>query len=182
MAKRGEIVEDQELFGKKKFDKLANISGGIAAFVGGVGWVLLRRRGYFNASNPNNSGFLLLHQGMVERADSISDATVRHGDHDALILANFALCRAAQNDFIGADQLLRAAKFSGPNSGRIGAIVEFNDALIHLLKKDEAKAFELLAAAHKKAKDIRRYCEYSVFLDPVRKNQDYIDALTARAG
>lgn len=48
--------------------------------------------------NRNNAGFLLLHHGLIDEAESVLSHAVRAGHCDQLTLSNYALCKAAKGD------------------------------------------------------------------------------------
>lgn len=128
-----------------------------------------KRKGLFSPLNSqNNAGFLLLHHGLIEDAESTLRTAIRQGDFQQLTLSNYALCKGLRGDFDQANSLIRAASFrEGSKHDR--AVVLFNDGLIHLLGGDKVAARESLAKAIELSpKEVRRYCQRSVHLDVVR--------------
>lgn len=175
LARKGRLVDEPTpLFPRR--DKIVNLIGLIAALIGTLGFYFLRRNNYFGGASKNNTGFLLLHQGMYSKANDIFEAAINNGDHDSLTLSNFSVCRAVHSDFATAEQLLRAAKFNFRGAARLQAILEFNEALILLLKKQEAEGFKLLRRALEKSRGtIKSYIEYSVLLEPHRNDERYLE-------
>lgn len=133
---------------------------------------LMRRWGYLEllSSDRNNAGFLLLHHGFVDDARDILTSALHAGRYDPYTLSNLALCKALKGEYEPARRLLRAAEFR-ERSGHGKAVVLFNEALVFLVegKKDEAMATLKKALASSPAQ-IRRYCQRSVHLDPIRND------------
>lgn len=136
----------------------------------------LRRRGAFDyRSDQNNSGFLLLHNGLTGEAEFAFRAAVREGRFDQYTLSNYALCKAVRGDFDRAKALLRAAEFR-ETSGHGKAVVLFNEGLIQLLQGDKNAALNSFKEAISLSpKEIRRYCHKSVLLDGVRTETAFYD-------
>ena len=141
--------------------------------------VFLKWSGRSNSvfSNKNNAGFLLLHHGFVDEANTVLTDAIHSGSYDALTLSNLAVCRALKGGHEQAKQLLRAASFHDSN-GHIKAVTLFNEALVSLIagNKDEALA-KLKQAIEKSPKHIRRYCQRSIHLDPIRSDPVIFDLI-----
>ena len=133
-----------------------------------LGLVFSRSRGMLRRPNQNDTGFLLIHHGLIDEAESVLDRAVHDGHCDQFTLSNYALCKAAKGNFDQAKSLLRAATFrKGSSHGK--AVVLFNDAIIHLMLADKDATLSCLKQAIVLSpKEIRRYCQRSVHLEPVR--------------
>lgn len=107
-------------------------SAGLVYVLLSLGLVFSRRRGMLRGPNQNDTGFLLIHHGLIDEAESVLDRAVHDGHCDQFTLSNYALCKAAKGDFDQVKSLLRAATFrKGSSHGK--AVVLFNDAIIHLM-------------------------------------------------
>lgn len=140
--------------------------------------VRLRRRGIFDLlADRNDTGFLLLHHGLVDDAGRVLSEAVRAGRGDLYTLSNYALCRALSGDFDQANKLLRAAKFRD-RTGHGLAVVLFNESLIRLKQGDEAAALSKLQDAIKLSRThIQRYARKSIHLDGVRDKPGFREAI-----
>lgn len=158
------------------FAMLVPATGGLAGLLMAVSFRYLRRQGFYDRrTDQNNAGFLLLHNGLTDEAESTLSIAVREGRFDQLTLSNYALCKAVRGQFDQAKGLLRAAKFR-ERSGHGKAVVLFNEGLIQLLQGDkDASLTSLREAISLSPKDVRRYCQRSVFLDKVRVEPAFYD-------
>jgi hypothetical protein len=140
----------------------------------------LRRRGVFDLfADRNDTGFLLLHHGLVNDACLVLGDAIRAGRGDLLTLSNYALCRALSGDFDQAEKLINSAKFR-ERTGHGLAVVLFNESLIYLQKDNEAVALSKLVEAIKfSPRNIRRYAQKSIHLDGVREKPGFREALMA---
>lgn len=140
--------------------------------------IRLRARGGFDMfGDRNNTGFLLLHHGLIDDAGRVLNEAVRAGQGDPYVLSNYALCRALAGDMEQAEKLLRAAKFR-KRTGHGLAVVNFNEALIRLKQGDEAAALSKLTEAIGLSKSrIRQYAQTSIHLDAVRDKPGFREAI-----
>jgi len=130
----------------------------IGALIGIVGILLLRRTP--RRSSLNNHAFVLLHQGVYEKAEELLQAALAKGEDGPHVFANYSLCLAKREDFESAQKYLAAAKFYA-KSPHDRAVVLFNEALVALTKGDKSKAHSSLRSAIGLSKDIKSYCNYS---------------------
>lgn len=137
-------------------------------------WLFKRRRYLF--ADRNNSGFLLLHNGLVDEASAILSAALMHGHYEPEILSNYALAKALRGDSEHANGLIQAARFLS-GSKHAQAIVLFNEGLIQLISGDKQVALDTLKAAISMWAEIRVYCRQSVHLDKVRTEPAFYDLL-----
>lgn len=139
---------------------------------------ILRRRGLFDLrSDRNDTGFLLLHNGLVDDAGHVLRDAVQTGSGDLFTLSNYALYRALKGDFDQAEKLLRAAKFRD-RRGHGLAVVLFNESLIRLKRGDEAAALNTLTQAIKLSRNhIQTYAQKSIYLDGVRDKPGFREAI-----
>lgn len=121
------------------------------------------------SSNKNNAGFLLLHHGLVDDANTVLTDALRSGHYDALTLSNLAVCKALQGEHEQAKQLLRASGFRDVG-GHIKAVTIFNEALVSLITGNKDEAITKFKQAIDKSAHIRRYCQRSVHLDAIRSD------------
>lgn len=138
----------------------------------------MRRRGLFDLlADRNDTGFLLLHHGLLDDAGRVLSEAIRDGRGDLYTLSNYALCRALSGDFDQAEKLLRAAKFRD-RTGHGLAVVLFNESLIRLKQGDEAAALSKLTDAIKLSRGhIQRYARKSIHLDGVREKPGFREAI-----
>lgn len=157
-------------------EKVVPLSTLIAVLISGFGLINLRKRGILDLkSDQNNTGFLLLHNGLTDEADKIFSLAVEKGRFDQYTLSNFALCKAVKGEIGKADGLLKAAGFLD-RSGHSKAVFLFNEALICLIKKDKSEAIDLLKKAiNLSPSAIKQYCQKSVLLDGVRSEPAFFD-------
>lgn len=140
--------------------------------------IRLRRRGVFDRfADRNDTGFLLLHHGLVDDAARVLSGAVWAGQGDLYTLSNYALCRALCGDFDQAEKLIRAAKFRD-RTGHGLAVVLFNESLIRLKQGDEAAALSKLTEAIRLSRNqIQRYAQKSIHLDGVRDKPGFREAM-----
>jgi hypothetical protein len=145
----------------------------ITLLMAATGVLYLRVRGF--TSSKNNAGFLLLHHGLVDDAESTLRSAIGDGDFAQVTLSNYALCRALRGQFDQARGLLRAAAFRGATK-HSRAVVTFNEGLVRLLEGDKAGALDSLTKAVSLSPvEVRRYCQRSVHLDAVRDEAAFHD-------
>jgi hypothetical protein len=140
--------------------------------------VRMRRRGTFDLlADRSDTGFLLLHHGLVDDAGRVLSEAIRDGRGDLYTLSNYALCRALSGDFDQAEKLLSAAKFRD-RTGHGLAVVLFNESLIRLKQGDEAAALSKLTEAIKLSPgQIQMYARKSIHLDGVRGKPGFCDVI-----
>lgn len=166
----------------EKLNNIAKILIALGSALSFLVWIplaiRLRQRGIFDLiADRNDTGFLLLHHGLVTDAGRVLSEAVRDGRGDLYTLSNYALCRALSGDFDQAEKLIRAAKFRD-RTGHGLAVVLFNESLIRLAQGDEAVALSKLTEAIKLSrKQIQRYAQKSIHLDGVRTNPGFREAL-----
>lgn len=166
----------------EKLNTIAKILVPLGALLSLVAWIPLmirwRRRGIFDLfADRNDTGFLLLHHGLVDDAGRVLKEAVHAGRGDLYTLSNYALCRALAGDFDQADKLLRAAKFRD-RTGHGLAVVLFNESLVRLKQGDEAAALSKLTEAIKLSRAaIQRYAQRSIHLDGVRDKSGFREAI-----
>lgn len=160
---------------QERLNTISKILVPVGAVLSALVWVFLvvrlRSRGAFDFfADRNDTGFLLLHHGLIEDADHVLGDAVRSGRSDQYTLSNYALCKALKGDNTQAQQLIDAANFRN-RTGHGRAVVLFNEALIRLKQGDEPVALgKLTEAVRLSPKAIRRYCEKSVHFDVVRQS------------
>lgn len=140
--------------------------------------IFLRRRGLSTfAPDKNNTGFLLLHHGLVEEAEIILTSALRSGHYDSYTLSNLAFCKALRGQNEQAEGLIRAASFK-KNSGHAKAIVLFNEALIYLIAKKNIEALAKFKEARALSpSDIKSYCKHTVYFDIVRSDPSFYELI-----
>jgi hypothetical protein len=132
----------------------------------------------YDYSSRNNTGFLMLHSGLVDKAESVFSAAIQAGQCDQHTLANYALCKAAQGEFDEANRLISAAEFR-PNSGHRKAIILFNQALIFFLNGDKDNFLKTLKESLLYSKsEIVSYSVRSKLLDPIRSDAAFATLIT----
>ncbi len=173
-------LKDEPESSKSKINSLVEkavpTTGALTVLFAGTGFLYLRRRGLFDSKiSQNNAGFLLLHHGLIDDAESTLRTAIGRGDFQKITLSNYALCKGLRGNFDHANGLLRAANFrEGSKHDR--AVVLFNDGLIHLLGGDKDAAHKSLAKAIELSpKEVRRYCQRSVHLNAVRNEAAFHD-------
>lgn len=154
------------------------VTGILALFVSAFSATYLRRRGFFESGNEkNNTGFLLLHNGITDEAIAIIGSAIGDGRCDPYTLSNYALCKAMQGNFAQAEGLIMAAHFR-EREGHAKGVILFNKALIKLLQDDKDAAIRLLKEALSVSrKEILLYCQKSKILDPVRSEPTFFELL-----
>ena len=157
-------------------EKFVPATGIFTGLLSALGYFFLRRRGIFDSrSDQSNAGFLLLHNGLTDEADTTLSTAVREGRCDLYTLSNYAACKAAQGHFDQANSLIRAAAYRN-RSGHVKAVLLFNEGLIQLLQGDKKSALDLFKKAISiSPKEIRSYCHMSVLLDAVRTEAPFND-------
>lgn len=160
---------------QERLNTISKILVPVGAVLSAAVWIVLvvrlRSRGAFDfLPDRNNTGFLLLHHGLLEDADRVLGDAVRNGRSDQYTLSNYALCKALKGDNTQAQQLIDAASYRN-RTGHGRAVMLFNEALIRLKLGDEPTALsKLTEAVRLSPKAIKRYCERSVHLDVLRQN------------
>lgn len=162
---------------RNKWNRIAELvvpgSGLVALLMLLAGVRLFRRSGMSLNSSRNNTGFLMLHSGLIAGAESIFWAAIKDGDCNPITLSNYALCKAALGEFEEAEKYIASANFIG-SSGHAKAVVIFNQAIIHLLSGQKDEAANLLKnSINYSKKEIPRYCVHSKFLDEVRSDSAF---------
>lgn len=156
--------------------KVVPATGILSALVMTLGFTFLRRRGLLDLRNEkNNTGFLLLHNGITDEATLIFSSAIREGRCDPFTLSNYALCKAVQGEFEQADKLIMAASFR-ERAGHAKGVILFNKALIKLLQGDKDNSINLLKEALSVSrKEILLYCQKSTVLDSVRSEPAFFE-------
>lgn len=165
---------------KSKANKITEMLVPVASVLSVLIWLLafwvLRRRGILDLlPDRNDAGFLMLHHGLTEEADSILGGAVRAGRCDQFTLFNYALCKAAMGDIAQAKNLLRAANFR-ERTGHGKSVVLFNEGLVNLIAGDKDAALKSLKQAIELSPThIKRYCQRTIHLDAVRSDAEFIE-------
>lgn len=171
--------------GKKSANSELNRLVGVAIPVTGILTILLtaillfflRSRGAFDFRSRNDTGFLLLHNGLIDEAESTLSLAVSEGQCDVYTLSNLAVCKATRGHFDKAQGLLKAAKFR-ERSGHGNAVILFNEGLVQLLHGDKSAAIKSLKEAISIApRSIKNYYRKSVFFDKVRTEPGFNDLI-----
>lgn len=166
----------------ERLNAIAKILVPAGAAISLIAWLplalRLRARGVFDhLSDRNDTGFLLLHHGLVEDTNRVFSEAIRSGRNDQYVLSNYALGRALSGDLDQAEKLLRAAKFRD-RTGHGLAVVFFNEALIRLKQGDEAAALGKLSEAIRLSKkNIQLYARKTIHLDSVRDKPAFKEAI-----
>jgi hypothetical protein len=154
---------------------LVPLSGLLLGVVSAIGLKTLRNQGAF--SDKNNTGFLLLHSGLVDEAESVLLSAVRDGSYDPFTLSNLATCYVVRGDTEKAKALISAATYHSYN-GHASAVLALNQAFLYLHLNDRVNAMECLEnALSSSPNEIRRYLENSVLFNPYRSDPDFIALL-----
>lgn len=108
----------------------------------------------------NNSGFLLFHAGLVQRANVIFEHAIDAGETGPITLSNLAATKAYLGDFDSSDKLMRVAR-AWSSGKRSTAITLFNQFLCSFQKGRVDRAKLALKVAISKGKFVKDYCERS---------------------
>ena len=132
----------------------------------------LRGYGFELSTSKNNTGFLLLHAGLIDEAFEVLSVGLKSGQYDSLILSNLATCYALKNDFDSAHKLINAANYRD-RFGHAKAVILFNEAIILLSEEKISDAHTKLKLAIKiSPRTIRNYCNKSVHFKKAKQDEN----------
>lgn len=155
---------------------LVPISGLFLGVVFAIGLKALRSEGVF--LDKNNAGFLLLHSGLVNEAESVLISAVQGGSHDPFTLSNLATCYVVKGDIDKAKALISAANYHNPK-GHASAVLALNEAYLCLRANDRFNALKKLEAAISNSPNhIKRYLANSALFVDYRADPDVAKLLS----
>ncbi|EHZ2645124.1 hypothetical protein K5N42_001738 [Vibrio parahaemolyticus] len=143
--------------------------------------LLLIFRGYIKEFSTglgrNNVGFVLLHSGAYELAESIFLDSIKNGKNTEYAYSNYAAALAVQGKVNDVHKYIRAGEYVAQAS-HTKAVLEMNKAIVSYHKGDfkEAKEQLELALALSKA-PIKNYIAKSVIFDGMVESAAFTDYL-----
>jgi tetratricopeptide (TPR) repeat protein len=109
----------------------------------------------------NNTGFLYLHQGLIDQARKFFQKELETLGGEPFLLSNYALTMGIEGDVNTAKKILNAANWMA-NSDAEKAIVAFNSAILNMKNGDVEKAKVYFSNCIKlNGKEIKKYLEMS---------------------
>ncbi len=129
------------------------------------------------SESKNNTAFVLLHCGLVDKAEKIFRRSIANGEDGSHCLANYAGALSYLERVDEAENYLSAAKFLSVNKHE-QAVVYLNEALLAFNTQD----FNRLEASFEKAlelskKEIKMYSQSSQLIQDIRKQYEPINKL-----
>jgi len=128
------------------------------------------RRTMGGRRSPNNSAFMMLHQGMVEDAAKLLENELMQRGGTSFELANLGLCKALAGDSEDSEKLFTAAELYSPSKS-IKSLVAFNRSISYYESGDvdaAKKQFEIASSLGKST--VRKYVKISKYAQALVNN------------
>jgi len=123
--------------------------------------------------SKNNTGFLLMHAGLVDQAYKVFNSAIESGRYDALTFSNLALCCALKGEMDMVEKYSSAASYRNL-IWRGKAVSLFNESLILISQEKIDEGLEKLKTAiDSSPKTIKKYCKFSVHFDSVKDDERF---------
>lgn len=121
-----------------------------------------RSRFRFHFPERNNSGFLLLHGGLLQQAVKVLREAIEKGDHGPLVFSNLAAATAGIGNIEEAKKLLEiAAPWAEDNHDK--SVVQFNRSIVDFIEGNLDIAEQNMSEAIRDGDSIQLYLDRSAY-------------------
>ncbi len=129
-------------------------------------------------NSKNNTGFLLMHAGLLDQAFRILSSKIESGCYDAITLSNLALCSALKGDSENAERYKVASCYKNLNTYE-KAIYDFNESIILIFQEKIDDGLDKLERAINASPEvIKKYCKYSVHFNSLKHNERFANIIS----